>query len=233
MCKTGNRDYDLEIWGDGNHLTVLGYSVYSDAGNRKDWLNSKPALWGTFWQNAGSSSIRSSSSDLKIGLLSRTVLARILWKMSAWVYQKSIAVELDALQTRMMVIILKIRKLPDESFETWLRRRNRIASRKCCEIGRWSIIWANRFLNWHKHVMRSNLFSRKLIEYRDAQWLIAQRMRFVSRNRSATSRNRPHAGRTGTRGGLGGKPQPRWQEGVALAKQVLNVSADDSEYKSF
>ena len=81
--------------------------------------------------------------------------------------------------------------------------------------------------------MRSNLFSRKLIEYRDAQWLIDQRMRFVSRNRSATSRNRPHAGRTGTRGGLGGRPQPRWQEGVALAKQVLNVSADDSENNSF
>ena len=49
----------------------------------------------------------------------------------------------------------------------------------------------------------------------------------------AIGRNRPHAGRTGTRGGLGGRPQPRWQEGVALAKQVLNVSADDSENNSF
>ena len=51
---------------------------------------------------------------------------------------------------------------------------------------------------------------------------MSQRLRFVSD--VGIGRNRPDAGRLGTRNS-GGKPQPRWHEGIALAKE-LNSSIE-------
>ena len=46
---------------------------------------------------------------------------------------------------------------------------------------------------------------------------MSQRLRFVSD--VGIGRNRPDAGRLGTRMS-GGKPAPRWHEGVALAREL-------------
>ena len=57
--------------------------------------------------------------------------------------------------------------------------------------------------------------------YKNERWLQQQRFQF------ANSRNNIFAGRTGPRTVGGGKPQPRWEAGVQLAKSVsgtLDVS---------
>ena len=65
-------------------------------------------------------------------------------------------------------------------------------------------------------------FVKKLLEFRDADWLREQRARWVPVSCLAP-RNSVHAGRTGTRS-LGGRPQVRWVEGVEIAACVLQKS---------
>ena len=87
-------------------------------------------------------------------------------------------------------------------------------------MGFWSESWARRQLSWHDHIMRSEGVMKELLLWRNSDWLQAQRSHFVASNGSASSRNSLLAGRTGTRL-HGGKPQLRWDAGVALARYFL------------
>ena len=114
---------------------------------------------------------------------------------------------------------MKLVRNPYESAEQWSHRRNHIASQKTGERGRWSELWAKRVLNWDKHVHHRPSFNRSLLRYHNENWLVSRRLLFVVQNGTQESRNTPAAGRTGTRKN-NGKPQPRWEAGVALANAV-------------
>ena len=60
----------------------------------------------------------------------------------------------------------------------------------------------------------------KLLNYHDAAWLRSRRAAF------SNVRNTLFAGQTGTRA-AGGKPQPRWEEGVLLAKSFCTERSLD------
>ena len=89
-------------------------------------------------------------------MLSRTVMSWIAFKLSSWPHQNSFAAESDALQIRIIGILLREPKLLDEMWEQWLRRRNKVASANCFEVGRWLFIWAKaaakRCIAWHDHI---------------------------------------------------------------------------------
>ena len=78
---------------------------------------------------------------------------------------------------------------------------------------------------WNEHILQGDLFAKHLLKFCDSQWLINRRMSFVNSAGSVDSRNIPYAGRTGTQGALGGRPQPSWEKGIALAK-LCSVSQD-------
>ena len=65
-----------------------------------------------------------------------------------------------------------------------------------------------------------------LLEYHNNEWLLHKRSQWVASRGDNSSRVSALAGRTGTRLNLG-HPQPRWEEGVALAREVL-VTSDKS-----
>ena len=60
-----------------------------------------------------------------------------------------------------------------------------------------------------------------------ADWRVLQRLRFVALNGSEYGRNRPDRGRMGTRL-FGGQPAPRWDEGVALAREMQSIRTVNS-----
>ena len=87
----------------------------------------------------------------------------------------------------------------------------------------WSIDWPERIISWHEHVLRSsktNSINSKLISFHDSEWLLHKRSQWVASRLSNSNRISALAGRTGTRLNIG-QPQPRWDEGVALAREVL------------
>ena len=66
---------------------------------------------------------------------------------------------------------------------------------------------------------RYNSLLAHIRNFHDNNWLVSHRLRFVSQ---FGGRNRPDAGRLGMRAS-GGKPQPRWHEGVELVRQVKEI----------
>ena len=85
----------------------------------------------------------------------------------------------------------------------------------------WSEQWAQKVTTWHEHVVRSERYGHvnaKLLSFHGSQWLLGKRTEFIPWN-GQSSRITCAAGRTGTRLNIG-RPQVRWEDGVALAREV-------------
>ena len=98
------------------------------------------------------------------------------------------------------------------------------------QTGFWSTLWCQRVIDWDKHVRRGAKYQHvcaPLLTYKNAGWLMHQRLQFVISN-GASERCSPTAGRTGTRCNIG-RPQTRWEQGVALAHEVMTSREDVSQ----
>ena len=158
--------------------------------------------------------------ETKLSLLLRTVFCIVNWKFSRWPFCKSIAVEMDNLQTNMVSILSRVPKNDSEDWVGWLRRKRRLARDVCDRIGLWSEAWAKRLIDWDEHLHRDRGVLNKLLLYHNSDWLQAQRSQFVPAWGSVSTRNSVLAGRTGTRAN-GGRPQQRWDAGICLAQAFL------------
>ena len=108
-----------------------------------------------YWRHAGSVAAKSFSAKGKIVLLQRSVVSRIEWKLSRWPFQKSIAIDLHAVQCRMTAFLLKCERLVGEDINTYCRRRLRLARNFCNDVGMWSTLWCRRIVKWNSHLERS------------------------------------------------------------------------------
>ena len=90
--------------------------------------------------------------------------------------------------------------------------------------GFWSSLWCLRVESWSQHVQRGSRYDHmcaSLLNYNDSNWLMHRRSRWVAHD-GLDSRYTLLGGRTVTRCVSGG-PQPRWGDGVALAKATLQA----------
>ena len=114
-------------------------------------------------------------------------------------------------------IILPCHKEPGESIDHFDRRKKSLARDFCGRVGFWSEVWAGRCVNWFEHVQaggRYGFLCHRILSHHNSSWLTTQRSFFVN------ARNTLFAGQTGQRG-VGGRPQPRFESCIDLAKQVL------------
>ena len=124
------------------------------------------------------------------------------------------------MQVHMVSILIRPPQADWEDHISYRRRRLRLARNMCSQIGMWSETWAKRVISWHEHNMRAPSVLRDLVLYRDANWLQSQRWHYVVASGAAAIRNTIFAGRTGTRANIG-RPQMRWEAGIALARSFL------------
>ncbi len=221
VCR-GNSEIPSKpaIWPLVTFLNILGHYIMHDGGLREDWQLMRTHMWGAFWKNCAGAKASSLAPLLKIRLLYRSVLAKIEWKLSRWPFQKSIALELDALQSRMCSFLLPCEKLPTDDIDSYCRRRHRNANSLCNDVGLWSLVWCHRVVAWHDHIHRAvnyNHICRPLLNFQDSIWLQFKRSEWVSETLGHAQRNNSLAGRTGTRMNCG-RPQTRWHDGLKLAK---------------
>ena len=128
----------------------------------------------------------------------------------------------------MLSIIACVPRNREDSCVDWCKQRQTVGRKLASKVGFWSEVWAKRVIDWYSHVERSRARGQILWDihcWRGADWLTAKRLQFVASAGSVWSRNRPDAGRLGTRK-IGGKPQPRWHEGVSLAKALHEVRSE-------
>ena len=102
--------------------------------------------------NSGNPKINSLNFETKLLLFMRAVYSTVNWKFSRWPYQKSVADELDAMQSHMVSILLRIPRSGSEDWVMWARRSRRLARSLIVRIGSWSEAWAQRTISLHEHV---------------------------------------------------------------------------------
>ena len=220
VCK-GSTDMPINTckWPVRDTMNVLGHLIQNDGGIRADWLHTESKMWASFWANAGCKRAKQLRPAQKAMLIYRTVLACVLWKVSRWPWQKTVALELDAIQCKMLLIILPCVRSYTEDLDTFCRRRARQARNVANKCGLWSIVWAKRVIAWNAHVRRGAIYAHpvpRLLEHHNSVWLMNQRSQFVS---EFSIRNSVFAGRTGTRLNVG-HPQVRWSDGLSVAASV-------------
>ena len=222
VCK-GNPDNPSEgtEWPLAKTRMVLGHIVQDDGGIREDWNHTVASMWRCYWSSVGSKRAKNLSAAGKALLLQRAVVSNFLWKISRWPFQKSVAILLDKTQCKMLSHILPCPVGVGETVDHYCRRRARLARNVSIESGAWSKLWCNRVGRWDQHVRRGVVyhFCHDLMLHHSSQWLLLQRAVFTTEN---SERCTLTAGRTGTRLNIG-RPQPRWDSGVQIAKAVLET----------
>ena len=119
----------------------------------------------------------------------------------------------------MLALVLPCVPTANESTDHFCRRRLRQARNVASHAGLWSLIWAQRIIDWNAHVLRGfeyNHICSRLVDFHDNDWLQRQRSMFVN------SQNSIFAGRTGSRLNIG-RPQTRWTSGVENAQVALSA----------
>jgi hypothetical protein len=112
-----------------------------------------------------------------------------------------------------------------EPVDEYHRRRGKVANHLADQSGRWSLKWAMRVVSWHAHTERNTcglLWSSLLANTRDTKWLSDRRSLFAPRNSVRADAWTSFAGRTDTRLKRG-SPPVRYESGVAIASEVLEV----------
>ena len=112
--------------------------------------------------------------------------------------------------------------MPGDTIDNFCRRKARTARNIAGKLGFWSKVWCQRVIDWDCHLRRGCAYNHicfKLLSHHGRDWLWQRRSEWVPTNGQVDGRCTLFAGRIGTRLNVG-RPQPRWEDGVHLAKEV-------------
>ena len=141
-------------WPVTDQMNILGDWVQSDSGIRHDRQLAKNAMWALFWAHSGCRRAAVVSPFQRVRMLYRTITSALVWLVSAWPFQKSVAQEIDTVQCQMLCRILPCAPRAFESIDCFDCRRKRNARNLATEVCLWSLLWAARQVAWHKHLER-------------------------------------------------------------------------------
>ena len=198
---------------------ALGHIVQDNGSFFECWSRTKKQMWGAFWANAGTTSASRVPLKCKLMLVNRALLPILDFRCSRWPPQQTVARELDSMQRKMLGVLFRLKPTNIETPAEFSRRRSKLASSLCRDMGWWSCRWSRRVVNWHEHLRRpanSASWAAKLLDYRGWQWL-AERRAFLAVDGAETTQS-ALAGRTATRATTG-VVHRRWHDGVAHAAQ--------------
>ena len=159
--------------------------------------------------------MHSAPMPTKLKLMQHAVLPIASYRMPRWPYQTCSASRLDRTQTKMIGILLGLRRQAFEDTGDFLKRRNRAAAGVARQQGRYSAVWRKRVIDWHSHLGREvnhSSWAAKTLHYKGKAWLQEQRRIHAVGQHSSLI-----AGRTCTRAAQGVLHR-RWHDGVDVAQ---------------
>ena len=212
-CKGDCRPMQVpNCWSKVTTMKSLGHHLQDDNGINDCFKAVTGAMWRSFYGNL-TQGLLSSSEKVKARFLNANILAVASSRWARWPYQKSYGSGLDSIQRKMLAHLLQIKPAEGEPFDAFVQRRHIICGHKASSVGRWSSKWAQGVVNWSEHVERRHdpkAWSHTALGWHDSQWLHFRRLIESSIGES----------RTRTRC-IRGAPQRRWEEGLQLARQVV------------
>ena len=205
-------------WPARDSFEVLGHTLQNTGSIRACWKHTRNKMWKSFWANPGSRDASALEPRTRIKLLDKAVMPQLSYRCPRWPPQKTIAVELNALQRRMVSSILRIPQNSGETAAEYVKRRGQNSGRHCTQMGKLSSRWFKRARNWNEHLLRARnrqSWPARLLHYKDAGWFVQRRLSFLPADCKAGS---CLAGRTDTRA-VRGCVHMRWHDGIAFSKQ--------------
>lgn len=131
-------------------MQILGHPLQLDAGTRECW--NRALMWCAFFANLRHKNGRRLSLKPHISLLSRAVSSILFSRCARWSPQKTIALEMDALQGHMYAILLDLPRRSLESPQEYCRRRSTAGALIGGKL--WSKQWFRRAVSWDRHIKR-------------------------------------------------------------------------------
>ena len=219
----GSTDEDDEdddtTWPRTDAFNCLGHVLTPTGSVAQCFYATKRLCWNAYFLNFSNKMARRIPISHKLALLKRAILPIIAYRCTRWPFQQKFAKELDMLQNKMVAVMTREPRYPEEELASYLRRRNQMASRLASKLGRWSHVWARRVVAWHDHLNRlrnAHTLVARVFHWHGAAWLRERRLEHGS---IAT------AGRTRTRLPFSMPVHQRWEEGVAVAEALVPDAA--------
>ena len=202
-------------------MDVLGTEVQNDASDSNDLRRCEAAVWRRVW--AGGGGRRGAGLSWKSRWLdvARACSPVIAWRASRWTWRRGLELRLAALQSKVLVVLMRLRRAEGEEVDSFCLRRSRAAKQAAGLVGAWPALAAKRIVAWHAHCLRDNAaqgsWAARALSWRGTEWLRLRRISVGSRSADA--------GRTRTRAMTNGHVRRRWEIGVEQARRVAEAAA--------
>lgn len=145
------ENYDSR-WRLLSEFKALGHIITPSGSINACFSATMKAAWRQFWANIGRPTFKAFTVRLRLKRLESLVFSVINFCESRWPFSLTKAKSLDRVQRKMVGIIVNISVHPEESRESFWRRKNTLISSFIPKHRRWSAIWAKRSVCWHEHV---------------------------------------------------------------------------------
>ena len=203
---------DGGLWSIKDSMKCLGHILQSNGSTSACWHQTRSAMWRAFYANCAATSSGKLSVANKMRLLRRCVVPGFDYRNTRWPPSRQLEKEVDAVHRKMIALILRTPKHPEEDVPSFVRRRGRLASVVADAHGKWSRQHHARVIAWAQHLERSRnqlSWAAALLHWRGRAWLARRRV-----DQGSVS---AEAGRTRTRSAPG-FVAVRWHDGLEWAK---------------
>ena len=171
-------------------MKVLGHWLQRDGGVDQCFNDTLKCIWKAFFANCAGAELSRLPFKARISLLLRSVVPILRFKWTRWPFTISKALHLDAIQRRMIGILLRLERRRDEPIDAYVRRRGRKAGDLQRTMGSWSNGWALAISNWADHLDRPRnaaTWPAKLAALRSPEELVERRAANFGRPRTRSA----------------------------------------------
>ena len=136
-------------------MQVLGWPIQANGGYVEVWNLMLRKAWGAFWSNCRCRGWKKLGVKRQMALLARSVEPFIRWYLRIVPATSYKMKKLDALQRRMVSIILQVFRYPQETWKSFCSRRSWAATSFIKQHSQWwSHGWVVGNLKWLQHLER-------------------------------------------------------------------------------
>ena len=154
LPKDANQEQFDPDWPVVSVFPVLGHLIRSSGTIRPCLRGALSPAWRAFWANVIKPCSAFSKRKALLQRMNIFVMPVLRYRLPMWTFHKSIALEIDRMQRRMVSIVLSCKRAPTEEPPVFYRRRGSAATEAQIEQGRWSERWARAVVPWAEHVER-------------------------------------------------------------------------------
>ena len=174
-----SEPWNSEKWPLFREADVLGHLLSGDSSPWPCWRRTEKSMWASFWKNCIGPKVAALGLNDRCRLLNRSVKPILSFRNTRWPWTRTLSDCQSRTQRRMLSYFLHVQRWPDESLNSWHRRRMRQVANAANESGNWGRDHAQRVLTWSDHLQRernNGSLAAALFCWHDHHWLEARRL---------------------------------------------------------